>query len=150
MLILLEELNRYSSLAIKNKKEFFVTLDKIGGAPNKTALKQACALVERKAKENCPVDTGDLWNSITFEVEEKEGRVGTNMEYGPYVHQGTGIYAVNGDGRTDVPWVYFSKKDQKFYSTKGQKPQPFLQDALDQSRDEIADIFKNAIKEAAK
>jgi HK97 gp10 family phage protein len=137
-------------LAIKNKREVFVTLDRIGGAPNKTALKQACALVERVAKENCPAETGELRNSITYEIGDKEGRVGTNLEYAPYVHQGTGIYAANGDGRKDVPWVYFDERKQQWFSTSGQKPQPFLQDALDTSRDEIAAIFKNAIKEAAK
>ena len=43
--------------------------------------------------ENTPrrVDTGNLKNSITHEVDEDEKAVyvGTNVEYGVYVHEGT-------------------------------------------------------------
>ena len=46
---------------------------------------------ERHAKEMCPVDTGRLRNSITYEVKSDEGAVyiGTNVEYGQYVELGT-------------------------------------------------------------
>ena len=108
-------------------------------------------LVERTAKELAPVgNTSALRNSITSEWTAEEGRIGTNLEYAPYVHQGTGIYAVNGDGRTDVPWVYYDEATQQFYSTVGQHPQPFLADAFEMNQASIAEIFKKALEEAIK
>lgn len=47
---------------------------------------------EKHAKENCPVDTGLLRNSINFAVKgnEKSVYIGTNVEYAPeqeYYHK---------------------------------------------------------------
>lgn len=91
---------------IKNLDSLYVKLDGLTNVQAKDALKEACMLVERDAKINAPVDIGTLRDSITSEWDEREGRIGTNLEYAPYVHQGTGIYAINGDGRQDVPWRY--------------------------------------------
>ena len=46
---------------------------------------------EGYAKELCPVDTGRLRNSITYEARPSEHAVyiGTNVEYGKYVELGT-------------------------------------------------------------
>lgn len=38
---------------------------------------------EGYAKDNCPVDTGRLRNSIAYAVEENEVQIGTNVEYAP-------------------------------------------------------------------
>ena len=40
---------------------------------------------EGYAKDDCPVDTGRLRNSIAYAVEEKEVQIGTNVEYAPTV-----------------------------------------------------------------
>lgn len=45
------------------------------------ALEASALVVEGAAKNLAPVDTGNLRNSITHEVEKKEARVGTNVEY---------------------------------------------------------------------
>ena len=49
--------------------------------------------VQNKARVNCPVDTGNLRGSITHEIaQDGEGlsaRVGTNVPYAVYVHEGT-------------------------------------------------------------
>ena len=47
------------------------------------ALNESCLLVENTAKENCPVDSGQLRNSITSNVSGETGEVGTNVEYAP-------------------------------------------------------------------
>ena len=51
------------------------------------ALKKACSLVERSAKQKATIDTGELRRSITSEVEQdgKElvGTVFTPLEYAP-------------------------------------------------------------------
>ena len=109
-------------------------------------LQQACAVVEATAKRKCPVDDGTLRNSITSEIVGDVGYVGTNVEYGPYVEYGTGIYAVNGNGR-QTPWVYCDAKGN-FYTTVGQHPQPFLEPALAENIDVITQIFADHIEEA--
>ena len=111
-------------------------------------LEEACMMVERDAKILCPVDDGTLRASITHEVDGKEGRVGTNVEYAPYVHQGTGIYAVNGDGRKDR-WKY-QDAEGNWHSTIGQQPNPFLEKALTMNKKEINKLLKEKIKEAVK
>jgi len=80
-----------------------IKLDKLGDTSTTKSLEKACLLVENSAKEKAPVNTGNLRNSITYEVEGDTGIIGTNLEYAPYVHEGTGLFAANGDGRTDVP-----------------------------------------------
>lgn len=107
------------------------------------AVEESCQLVENSAKRNAPVDDGILQARITHkvDVEEREGVVGSNEEYAVYVHEGTGIYAKEGRGRREVPWRYRTP-DGKWHTTKGQKPQPFLQDAVDSNRQKILNIFK--------
>ena len=108
------------------------------------ALTKSCLIVEAQAKVNCPVDDGQLRQSIGSEVKGNIGAIGTNVEYAPYVHQGTGIYAVNGDGRK-TRWKYQDAKGE-WHSTIGQQPNPFLEKALDANREEIIDTFKEEIK----
>ena len=134
---------------IKNLDSLYVKLDGLTEVQAREALAEACMLVERDAKLNAPVRIGTLRESITSEWDDKEGRIGTNLEYAPYVHQGTGIYAINGDGRTDVPWHY-QDAEGNWHTTSGQQPQPFLQDAFDANKSKIAEIFANKIKEAVK
>lgn len=48
-------------------------------------------MAETYAKQDCPVDTGRLRNSIAHAVneEEKVAYIGTNVEYAPYQEMGT-------------------------------------------------------------
>lgn len=126
------------------------TIDKIKVCES-VAIDRGCQVIENKAKELCPVDDGILRASITHKVQESSvgtitGTVGTGVEYAPYVHQGTGLFAVNGDGRKE-PWVYKDAKGQ-FHKTIGQKPQPFLLDAsigeMDAVIRQISEVMKNA------
>lgn len=126
------------------------TIDKIKVCES-VAIDRGCQIIENKAKELCPVDDGILRASITHKVQESSvgtitGTVGTGVEYAPYVHQGTGLFAVNGDGRKE-PWVYKDAKGQ-FHKTIGQKPQPFLLDAsigeMDAVIRQISEVMKNA------
>ena len=107
------------------------------------ALTKSCLIVEAQAKVNCPVDDGQLRQSIGSEVKGNIGAIGTNVEYAPYVHQGTGIYAVNGDGRK-TRWKFQDAKGE-WHSTIGQPPNPFLERALDANREQIIDTFKEEI-----
>lgn len=97
-------------------------------------MDKACLVVESQAKQNCPVDIGILRASIVSETEvtasEIVGRIGSNEAYAPYVHNGTGIYAKDGNGRK-TPWGYTVRagKHKGFHWTQGQRPQPFLENA---------------------
>lgn len=55
------------------------------------ALEEIGLAAEGYAKRACPVDTGNLRNSITHVVDSAEDSayVGTNVEYAPYVEMGT-------------------------------------------------------------
>ena len=107
------------------------------------ALNKACLVVENEAKRLCPVDTGDLRNSITHEVDDDVGIVGTNKEYAPYVEYGTGIFAVEGNGR-DTPWSYQDDKGE-WHTTIGQKPQPFLNPAARTKKKLVIKVFNDEI-----
>lgn len=66
----------------------------IAGAINEAvsaALEEIGLSAERFAKRACPVDTGRLRNSIThaLNMDEKAVYIGTNVEYAPYVENGT-------------------------------------------------------------
>lgn len=108
----------------------------------------ATLVVERTAKQNCPVDQGILRADIKSEVkpgaDEIVGEIGNTIEYAPYVHQGTGIYAVNGDGRK-TPWFVPEIKGGKYagegFWTRGQKPQPYLEDAKIENIGKITGIL---------
>ena len=115
---------------------------KLKPADLKDALNESCLLVENTAKENCPVASGQLRNSITSNVSGEKGEVGTNVEYGVYVEYGTGVY---NPGRL-TPWSYQDASGD-WHTTTGQKPQPFLVPALDSNRDKILNIFKEKVKE---
>lgn len=129
-------------------------------------MEKALLLIERDAKKNCPVRKpksinkktkksyrivnvstkgGGLRASITHEIEVKDlevrGRVGSNKNYAPYVHNGTGKYAKDGNGRK-TPWRYKDPDTGEVVWTVGQKPIPFLQDAIDSNKDKIGSIFK--------
>ena len=54
------------------------------------ALEICGGTAERYAKEICPVDTGNLRNSITHkQMDSKTEVIGTNVKYAPFVCLGT-------------------------------------------------------------
>lgn len=57
------------------------------------ALEEMGLVAEGAAKRICPVDTGRLRNSITHALMGDDSvAIGTNVEYAPYVHEGTSRY----------------------------------------------------------
>lgn len=93
------------------------------------------------------VDTGELRNSVTHQVEESEQAVyiGSNLEHAIYNEVGTGIYAEGGGGRKD-PWVYVDDKGVGHW-TVGIKPIHFLKDAAADHGDEYRQIAESVMKE---
>ena len=121
--------------------EVIVKLDNISSnvLPDaiRRALEQSCLIVEGDAKTKCPVDSGQLRQSINHKVEDNAGWVSTNVEYAPYVEIGTGIYSSEGGGR-QTPWVYKDAKGE-WHRTSGSRPQPFMKPALEQNTSKIID-----------
>lgn len=112
-------------------------------------LTKCCIKVQKSAFEKCPKDSDALRQSISYKVTKysakSEGIVGSELEYAPYVHEGTGIYSRTGRGRKDVPWSY-KDEDGKWHSTEGIKPRPFLEEARNECKDEILQIMFNTLK----
>lgn len=133
-----------SSITLEGVEEVLGALDQLKDTEGlEAALGTACALVERSAKQKAPKDTGALRQSITSEVRDLEGVVFTPLFYAPYVEYGTGLFAEQG-GRTDVPWWYKDDKGE-WHKTSGQHPQPFMRPALDENREQILRILKEAL-----
>lgn len=112
------------------------------------AVGKGCAQVEREAKKKAPKKTGELRRSIQSKVETTgENVVGTvfsPLEYAPYVEYGTGLFAENG-GRQDVPWAFKDEKTGELVWTSGQHPHPYLRPALNENREKIKQIIKEAL-----
>ncbi|WP_312647570.1 HK97 gp10 family phage protein [Aminipila sp.] len=104
--------------------------------------RRACLFIESEAKKNCPLDQGPLRAAMFSQVNststEIVGTVGNNSETAPYVHQGTGIYAVEGNGRR-TPWKYKATggKYKGWHVTRGQRAKPFLDKAKIDNRVKI-------------
>lgn len=97
------------------------------------------------AQKDCPVDTGRLRASITYQVEGDDCYVGTNVEYGKYIEFGTGVYAESGGRQT--PWA-FEDSSGDWHMTDGAKPQPFLRPAASDHSDEYVSIMKDSLQNA--
>jgi phage gpG-like protein len=77
---------------IWNESELYVLLESPQGATGRDLMSRAIR-VHSAAVSRCAVDTGRLRSSITWEVVSEGGelsaKVGTNVEYGPFVELGT-------------------------------------------------------------
>lgn len=136
-------------IEFENLDEVFNNIaNRIDANEIKKAVGQGCALIERDAKTKAPKDTGALRRSITSEVvidgNEVTGTVFTPLEYAPYVEYGTGLFAETG-GRKDVPWCYQDDKGE-WHTTSGQRPQPFMRPALDENRQRVLEMLKEAFR----
>ena len=91
------------------------------------ALEKVGMTAEKYAKRLCPVDTGNLRNSITHRVdpEEPAAYIGSDTEYAAYVELGTGKYYPGG---RPTPWTYQDAKGN-WHWTAGNKAQPYLKPA---------------------
>ena len=121
--------NKMQELLMQNME---LTLDHIAG----------------KAKEKVGVGTGALradTRSLGVEIvgDEVHGAVGNSLEHAIYHHQGTGIYAVNGNGRK-TPWVYEDPKTGEKIYTRGSKPNPYLKDTIGQEQSTISKLLGGA------
>lgn len=101
----------------------------------KRIVVETAYIIHSNAQALAPVDESNLRDSI--EVEVLPGGltaiVRVTAHYAIYVEYGTGIYAVEGDGRK-TPWRYYSDKLGRFVTTEGMKPQPFWDSSVEKGR----------------
>jgi len=110
----------------------------------KDAVQQSLELIQGKAQAFCPVDTGALQASITIDPLDDKGkriigRVGPHMPYAAYVEYGTGQRGAASAGAGEGPYSE---------SWPGMPAQPYIRPAMDESKDEIVDIFRNNLEVA--
>lgn len=108
------------------------------------ALEKCGIIGEGYAKEGCPVDTGNLRNSITHQVQPSELAVyiGTDSEYGPYVELGTGKYYPGG---RQTPWLYQDAKGN-WHLTYGQRAKPYLKPSVADHIQQYKGIIEGEMK----
>ena len=105
------------------------------------AVQRGCMTVQAEAKLLCPVDTGELRNSIMTKVEASGdrviGKVYTNKEYAPYVEFGTGSRGeASYDGPVDVSYNM---------QWAGHPAQPYLYPALKNNEEIVVSNIKRDI-----
>ena len=101
-------------------------------------LEEVGGEVEAQTKRNTKVDTGKTkgsWEHIV-DTDKMEAQIGSRYQNALWEEFGTGIYALNGDGRK-TKWVYKSPKDGKFYTTVGKKPRRALYRAYESKKNAI-------------
>lgn len=108
------------------------------------ALEKCGLTAEGYAKLLCPVDTGNLRNSIAHQVQPSEPAVyvGTNSEYAPYVDLGTGKYYPGGRPK---PWAYQDAKGS-WHWTAGNPAKPFVKPAMAEHAGDYQDIIQRELK----
>ena len=108
------------------------------------ALEKCGLVAEGYAKDLCPVDTGDLRNSITHQVDSGEpaAYIGTDSEYGAYVELGTGKYYPGG---RQEPWTY-QDANGNWHMTHGQRAKPYLKPAIADHADKYRRIIEEELK----
>lgn len=113
-----------------------IVLDKIHDT-GEQFLEEVGGEIETQAKRNTKVDTGKTKNSWEHIVnaDKMEVQIGSRYKNALWEELGTGIYALNGDGRK-TKWVYRTE-DGKFHATVGKKPRRALHRAYESKKNLI-------------
>ena len=113
-----------------------------------TFLEEVGGEVEAQTKQNTKVDTGKTkgsWEHVV-NAEKMEVQIGSRYKNALWEELGTGIYALNGDGRKNK-WVYKNPKDGKFYTTVRKKPRRTLYKAYNSKKNLIIREARRRFKE---
>ena len=124
-----------------------IVLDKIH-ENGEQFLEEVGGEIESQAKRNTKVDTGKTkgsWEHIV-NADKMEVQIGSRYKNALWEELGTGIYALNGDGRK-TKWVYKNPKDGKFYTTVGKKPRRALYNAYNSKKNLIIREARRRFKE---
>lgn len=121
---------------IEGMKDLRESMDKISDVDLTKVVSKWTEYVRGEAIDLCPVDTGELQQSIHSDVESRDGDVTgiiyTNKEYAPYVEFGTGKRGeATSDNTSPDVHVEYSQ------DINGQAAQPFMYPALNNNQTRI-------------
>ena len=112
------------------------------------AMNKSIKIMSAEAKSLCPVDTGQLRNSImtdSFTMNDKTyGEVYTNCEHGVYVEFGTGQRGSETNQNEEVEGITYRA------DWKGQVAQPFMYPAYKNTYKDVIITFGKEIGKANK
>lgn len=111
------------------------------------ALYEAAGAVVSQTARNTRVDTEQLKGSWDYTVDESEGKatIGSPLENAIWEEFGTGIHALNGDGRKTA-WHYKDKKGN-WHTTTGKKGTRAFFRAFQKLKNPIIKMFESKMKE---
>lgn len=111
-------------------------------------LEEAGGEVESQTKRNCAVVTGKTKGSFEHAVSEGDLTVAIGSDYENAIWEefGTGLYALNGDGRKEVPWVYYDELGEK-HITFGKHPKRMLWNAFQSLQGKIIQMAEERFGE---
>lgn len=134
-------------------------LNKLGGNVEETlykSMQRQGELVKGDAKDLCPVDTGDLRQSIKSETKNYKNkittRVYTNSDHAAYVEFGTGKVGERTNKNNKVNVSYKQDKwlvnipDVGVRWVEGQPAQPYLYPALKNNEKIVVENIKEDVK----
>lgn len=154
----------------------FAVLEQVCDQHMERLVGQQAKRIQAEAKLLCPVQQGELRNSIKSMTEFRDdmvtGTVYTNKAYAMYVEMGTGpkgaanhagISPVVNPAYTMSPWwihesqidkelaemyhwFYLDTPDGRFYQCTGQPAQPFMYPALKNNEDKVVERLEKALK----
>lgn len=133
-----------------NDVEFESNRIEVKGAINdKTIafLREAAGELEAAVRRNTKVKTGRTKASWGYIVDGYSGEayVGSDYENAIWEEFGTGIYALNGDGR-QTPWSY-QDVDGNWHTTRGKEAREPLRHAMESTRPGIVKQAEKLFKE---
>ena len=138
-----------SEIQIEGLDKLLAKLNKIDDNLQNKMLK-AAEFVEGEAREKAPKRTGNLKGSFESKVErtgtEIISTVYTPVDYAAYQEFGTGLFAVNGDGRK-TSWAYEDEQTGELVWTRGNRPHPFMGPALRENKDVVMQLLKGALND---
>lgn len=149
------------SYTIRGLGKLMAKLDAIGGNSSEViekSIENVTVFVRDDARLRCPVDSGDLRQSIDYEVTKEEGKVKgtvfTNTDYAPYVEFGTGPVGEASNEQAGITyrqekWLVNIPEVGLRY-TEGQPAQPFMYPAIKDNVNQIEKKFKNDLNKAIK
>lgn len=165
---------------IDGLKELAAKLDKLSGSSRsifEKGMQKSLKAVQDRAKLLCPVNEGELRNSIRTSVrsttEGIEGICYTNSAYAAYVEFGTGPkgqsnhsgispavnptykqrgWAFPASAITSGPYKFAERKYHgiKYYLTDGQAAQPFMYPALKDGEQDAMEAFIKVVSNGLK
>lgn len=110
------------------------------------ALYEAAGELTSQVQRNTRVDTGQLKGSWEYVVDESElkATIGSPLQNAIWEEFGTGIQALNGDGRKTA-WRYQDAKGE-WHETTGKKGTRALYHACETTRPKINAMFESKFK----